>query len=170
MGIGTGFYAGLRLILDNGLERANQRAKRAMAISSTSFKRGNRAAVGHGPRKQPTPKMIAAKRVEDLRVAARELTPKALRTLEAINDDETAPAAARISAANTILAYGWGRPKETIEARGELTFVEIVRRSLERASQRTTPLLPPPELGEIMTPQKYRAMQAGRVEGDVDRK
>jgi hypothetical protein len=97
-----------------------------MAISSTSFKRGNGAAVGHGPRKQPTPKKIAAKLVEDLRVAARELTPKALKTLEAINDDEPAPPAARISAASTILAYGWGKPKETVNATVRTTLEDLV--------------------------------------------
>ncbi len=39
-----------------------------------------------------------------------------------------------------------------------------------RRSLKIVDVTPPPELGEIMTPEKYRAMQAGSVEREVDRK
>ena len=119
-----------------------------MAVSSTSFGRGNRAAIGHGPRKKPTPKMIDAKLVEDLRVAARELTPNALRTLEAINDDETAPPAARISAAKEILDRGWGKPKESLDVSRKMTLEDLVMASFrQRGGEKALP--PPLEPGEL---------------------
>jgi hypothetical protein len=91
--------------------------------------------------------MIDAKLVEDLRVAARELTPNALRTLEAINDDETAPPAARISAAKEILDRGWGKPKESLDVSRRMTLEDLVLASFSQGGEKALP--PPLEPGEL---------------------
>lgn len=83
-----------------------------------------------------------------MRVAARELTPNALRTLEAINDDETAPPAARISAAKEILDRGWGKPKESLDVSRQMTLEDLVLASFRQDGGEKA--LPPPlEPGEL---------------------
>lgn len=54
----------------------------------------------------------------DLRARAGKFTDKALKTLVAIMDDETAPAAARATASIAVLDRGHGRPAQSVEVGG----------------------------------------------------
>ena len=49
---------------------------------------------------------------------ARANTPNAVRTLVACMNDEDAPWAARVVAANSLLDRAWGKAKEPLEVRG----------------------------------------------------
>jgi HEAT repeat protein len=53
--------------------------------------------------------------VGEVRDLAREHTEDAINTLAKIMDDEKAPAAARVSAAESILSRGWGKAPQYIE-------------------------------------------------------
>jgi hypothetical protein len=55
-----------------------------------------------------------------VKAAARELTPQALATLEAIMADAKAPSAARVGAATALLDRGWGKPGQGLEISGGL--------------------------------------------------
>jgi hypothetical protein len=51
----------------------------------------------------------------EVKQAAREHTEAAINTLVAVMDNEEAPAAARVAAANAILDRGWGKPGQYVE-------------------------------------------------------
>jgi hypothetical protein len=53
--------------------------------------------------------------VGEVRDLAREHTEDAINTLARIMEDEKAPAAARVSAAESILSRGWGKAPQIIE-------------------------------------------------------
>jgi hypothetical protein len=57
-----------------------------------------------------------AKVVADVRELARAQTTSALRALVEIIEDQKAPAAARIAAANSLLDRGYGKPEAKLEA------------------------------------------------------
>ena len=65
-----------------------------------------------------------------MKAAAQECTAEAIETLKNAMSAPGAPWAARVSAANSILDRGWGKPKETVDitAKGP-SFEEIVRSS-----------------------------------------
>ena len=95
---------------------------------STSWKRGQ---SGNPCGRPQRPQTIEARRViADVKEAARQLTPKALATLESAMDATSAPWAAKVTAAMGVLAYGWGRPKETIETTHRMTLEELVLGSM----------------------------------------
>ena len=99
-------------------------------LRSTSFKPGVSGNPGGRPKR---PETIEARTiVADVKEAARRLTPKALATLEAAMDASGAPWAAKITASMGVLAYGWGRPKETIEATHHTTLEELILASYQR--------------------------------------
>lgn len=136
--------------------------------TSTSFKLGWKGGPGR-PKSTPE-RRIAAKVerlvIEDIREAAKEHTGQALATIvELLEDGSQRGAAIRLAAARELFDRAYGKPAQAIETKTEFSFAEIVRRSLKIVD-----VTPPPELGEIMTPEKYRAMQAGSVEREVDRK
>jgi hypothetical protein len=79
---------------------------------STSWRPGTSGNPGGRPRKPAT--IAARKTIDDVKAAARELTPEALATLESVMGDEKAPPAARVTAANTILDRGWGKPGQEL--------------------------------------------------------
>ena len=84
--------------------------------------------LGGRPKRPAT--VEAHKIIADVKEAARQLTPKALATLEAAMDASSAPWAAKVTAAMGVLAYGWGRPKETIEATHRMTLEELILGSM----------------------------------------
>lgn len=51
--------------------------------------------------------------------AARDFTEQALNVLIDIANDDGAPPQARVSAANSVLDRGWGKPKQAVELTGE---------------------------------------------------
>ena len=86
---------------------------------STSFKPGNKVAVGKGrPKKAANETAEAIKKtvIADIKAAAKEASPEALKALKDVLANEKAPAAARVSAAVAILDRGWGKPEQTVSA------------------------------------------------------
>jgi hypothetical protein len=57
----------------------------------------------------------------DIKALARVHTETALHTLAKIMTTEDAPAAARVAAAQALLARGWGQPQQSVEISGEIT-------------------------------------------------
>jgi hypothetical protein len=92
------------------------------------FQRGQSGNPGGRPKRSAT--VEAHKIIADVKAATRELTPKALATLEAAMDASSAPWAAKVTAAMGVLAYGWGRPKETIETTHRMTLEELILGSM----------------------------------------
>ena len=56
-----------------------------------------------------------AKTPTDIRSLARGHTVSALKTLASIMNSDEAPAAARVSAAQSLLDRGWGKPTQTVD-------------------------------------------------------
>ncbi len=80
-----------------------------------------------------------------MKAAARELTPQALSTIQAIMNDPKAPPAARVGVATAILDRGWGRPTQSIEGQVGLTFATMIQMAIEREERLTLPARPPGE-------------------------
>lgn len=80
------------------------------------------------------PKGALNKATADVKVAAREYSDKALLTLAEIMDSPEHPAAARVSAANSILDRAYGKAVQAVdlEANIQATISEI-RRKIVRA-------------------------------------
>ena len=69
-----------------------------------------------------------AKAPIEIKSLARAHTEAALKTLVGImNQPDSAPAA-RVSAANSILDRGWGKPAQPIEGSGEDGAIELIHR------------------------------------------
>ena len=66
------------------------------------------------------------KELRDVIELARLHTTDAIETLAAAMNSDSAPWAVRISAANAILDRGWGKPKETTEAKIGVSWAEII--------------------------------------------
>lgn len=69
-----------------------------------------------------------AKTPTEIRSLARSHTEAAINTLVGIMNQPEAPQAARVSAANSILDRGWGKPSQPIENADDSPFEVIVRR------------------------------------------
>jgi hypothetical protein len=76
--------------------------------------------------------------VADLCEAARRLTRKALKALEDVLDDPDCPRPVKITAAVHILDRGWGKPKESVEAKieGRLDLEWLLNRGKELQQER----------------------------------
>ena len=76
------------------------------------------------------PKGVPNKATASIREAAREYTEQALLTLAEVMADEEQPAAARVSAANALLDRGYGKPSQSVDVTGDMTFkgLEVVIR------------------------------------------
>jgi hypothetical protein len=85
---------------------------------STSFRPGRSGNPGGRPKRPQT--IEARKIIADVKAAAKELTQDALDTLKAALTAPTAPWAARVSAATSILDRGWGKPGQAVEILGEI--------------------------------------------------
>ena len=85
---------------------------------STSFRPGRSGNPGGRPKRPQT--IEARKIIADVKAAARELTQDALDTLKAALTAPTAPWAARVAAATSILDRGWGKPGQAVEIAGEI--------------------------------------------------
>jgi hypothetical protein len=79
--------------------------------------------------------------IEDLREAAKRLTHKALKALEAVLDDPTCPTPAKAPAAIHILDRGWGKPKEHIQQDVKLNLEWLLSRGRELRQERERQLL-----------------------------
>jgi len=80
------------------------------------------------------------KALHDVQELARQHTETAINTLAEIMHDEKAPHNARLSAAEALLARGWGRPiQPTVQASGGvLTFEEWIENSKNRPAKSWT--------------------------------
>ena len=74
-----------------------------MAVRGRPFQKGTSGNPGGRPR------VLA-----DVQELARERSPDAINTLVAIMDDQKAPPAARVAAANSLLDRGYGKPTQPI--------------------------------------------------------
>lgn len=68
-----------------------------------------------------------AKTPTDIRSLARTHTERAINVLAGIMDQPSAPEAARIAAANSLLDRGWGKPSQAI-TNGEDGPFEVIQR------------------------------------------
>ncbi len=94
-----------------------------------------------------------AKAIAEIRSLARAHTETALRVLAGIMEQETAPHAARVSAAPALLDRGWGKPHQTAEIThirkpaAELSDDELAGIISERGRERdSVPSLDPAQL------------------------
>jgi hypothetical protein len=76
-----------------------------------------------------------AKTPIEIRSLARKHTEKALNTLAGIMNEPSAPPAARVAAANSLLDRGWGRAEQRIEAEHVVRYVADVPAVAESTEQ-----------------------------------
>lgn len=91
--------------------------------------------------------------IADVREAARECTQAAIDTLKNALSAPSAPWAAKVSAANSLLDRGWGKAREAVEVKVEESLEFLI---LAAARRRT-------ELAEIA---RTEAQSEGREEKD----
>ena len=77
---------------------------------------GSRAGAGRKPGSSNKLTVVENRTLTEI---AREYTSGAVSTLATIMEDSSAPAAARITAANSLLERGWGKPVMPIEHTGK---------------------------------------------------
>ena len=118
---------------------------------STSWTRGQSGNVSGRPKRPAT--VEAHKIIADVKAASREMTPKALATLEEVMDDPKAPPAARVGAATAVLDRAWGRPTQSIEGQVGLTFERLILMATEREQRHTLPARPPADKDATRTPE-----------------
>lgn len=70
-----------------------------------------------------------AKAVADIRSLARSHTDHAIRVLAGIMREKSAPAAARVSAAQVLLDRGWGKAQQDVQVNGDIKIT--IRKMLE---------------------------------------
>ncbi len=124
---------------------------------STSWKQGISGNPSGRPKRLAT--VEALKVIAGVKTAARALRPQTLSTLEMVMGDPKAPPPARVAASVAVLDRGWGKPTQAVEATHDLTFAEIVERSLKIKH-----LEPPAYLGVITTPEMLRRESQARTE------
>lgn len=64
-----------------------------------------------------------AKTPTDIRSLARSHTETAIRVLAGVMQQEDAPPAARVAAANSLLDRGWGKPLQTVQSESTVRYV-----------------------------------------------
>jgi hypothetical protein len=69
----------------------------------------------------------------EVQEAARAHTAGALGTLARICGDSTAPPAAQVAAANSLLDRAWGRPTQPVEGSGRVTLLDLIMESMKPA-------------------------------------
>lgn len=72
------------------------------------------------------------KEVMDVIQLARKATPMAMKTLTTIADNDDAPPAARVAAANALLDRGWGKPHQPIDHDVSETLADLIAKSFEK--------------------------------------
>lgn len=72
---------------------------------------------------------------------AREATPLAIKTLIEIAENGDS-SAAKVAASNSLLARGWGSPKQSVEHSGKLGLVDMLQTIGETANDQADELRP----------------------------
>lgn len=75
------------------------------------------------------PKGATNRASRELKALAQEHTALAVRTLANIMRRPKAPAAAQVHAAEVMLAYGHGKPRQGVDVQGKLTLEQLVAAS-----------------------------------------
>lgn len=78
---------------------------------------------------------VVGKLKKELADMAREHAPDALQALIDVCKDATAPPAARVSAANSIIDRGYGRPHQAVKLSGNVTVKTLSDFYAERAAE-----------------------------------
>lgn len=86
--------------------------------------RGSKPGERRGGRQKGTPNKATA----SLRDIARQYTDKAIEGLVAVLNNLEEPAAARISAANSLLDRGYGKPSQPLDGDGEGGPIKTINR------------------------------------------
>ena len=98
------------------------------------------------------------KEVAGVRELARQHTPDAVATLVAIMQNEDAPPAARVSAANSLLDRGYGRPNQAVSVSTDTGISERLaaaeRRMLE-ASRTSDTMFPHAIIEDVQGSHEY---------------
>jgi hypothetical protein len=102
-------------LLEQAIEQAEPGEMPKGGPRSTSFRPGQSGNPNGRPKRPDT--IETHKIIADVKMLARECAPQAISTLKAIMLSERAPAAARISAASSILDRAHGKPKQEMEIR-----------------------------------------------------
>lgn len=71
--------------------------------------------------------MPRSKLPTDVKALARVHTESALKVLAGIMNAHDAPHSARVAAATTILARGWGQPHQSVDLTAEITTTKVIR-------------------------------------------
>ena len=103
---------------------------------STSFTPGNRANPKGRPKLDPAikaAKLEAKSAIVDVKVAAKENTADAIKTLKTVMNNDHAPSAARVGAAIAILDRGWGKPTQAVRSECEYLRSNDGRRTEDAA-------------------------------------
>ena len=122
---------GARAANANVAANAQERLQPENRTARGQWAAGNRANPGGRP-----------KDAAEVRELARQRSPQALDTLTAIMEDDEAPPAARVAAANAVLDRGWGKPVQAIEQKGEQQLIFVVGRTLPKSYDPLGPALP----------------------------
>lgn len=69
-----------------------------------------------------------AKSLTEIRSLARSHTEAAINALLSVMNQPESPPAARVSAANSILDRGWGKPAQPVDGDGEGGAIELIHR------------------------------------------
>lgn len=99
-----------------------------MATSPTSFQPGQSG----NPTGRPKHTLPDGRSINEL---CREHTESAIQTLIGVASDEGAPAAARVSAATSLLDRGWGKPNQTFEAETTIDIAAAIAAARARVLQ-----------------------------------
>jgi hypothetical protein len=82
---------------------------------------------------------------EDIKALAKQLAPEAMQTLATIMRDDKVPAAARVSAANSIIERGYGKAVQPSELSGPNGGAVQLSFLVRRAGEDILPVASPPQ-------------------------